>query len=90
MKWIRINAESHITGMESAIRSANKELAEAIKQDQADSARVSGGFIFSMDSPVSIVRSIDECAIFEIQHESRFGTHHDLQLGYQLAGTVGT
>jgi hypothetical protein len=38
--------------MESAIRSANKELAEAIKQDQADSARVSGGFIFSMDSPV--------------------------------------
>jgi hypothetical protein len=73
--------------MESAIRSANKELAEAIKQDQADSARVSGGFIFSMDSPV---RSIDECAIFEIQYESRFGTHHDLQLGYQLAGTVGT
>ncbi len=46
--------------------------------------------IFSMDWPISIVRSIDEYAIFEIQDESRFGTHHDLQLGYQLAGTVGT
>ena len=34
--------------------------------------------------------AFNEYAIFEIQDEPRFGTHHDLQLGYQLAGTVGT
>jgi len=61
-----------------------------IRRIHREFRRLSKRFIFSMDSPISIVRSIDEYAIFEIQYESRFGTHHDLQLGYQLAGTVGT